>query len=61
MTLSEFLSEVDATPEPDLRVAMTRALVGEVPHTDEQYRKFYGRVVAELESHRASTRLHAVA
>ena len=45
MTLHEFLNLVDTTPESELRLAMTLALVGEIPHTQEQYSRFYDRVL----------------
>ena len=48
MTLQEFLTATADVPEPILRAAMTAALSVEPARTPAAYRRFYGRVLAEL-------------
>ena len=48
MTLKEFLSATSAVPAPLLRRAMTAALSVEPARTPDAYRRFYSRVLHEL-------------
>ncbi len=48
MTLKEFLSATSAVPSPLLRRAMTAALSVEPARTPDAYRRFYIRVLHEL-------------
>ena len=49
MTLKEFLDATSAVSASDLRRAMTAALLVEPARTRDAYRRFYSRVVHELE------------
>lgn len=48
MTLKEFLSATSAVPSPLLRRAMIAALSVEPARTPDAYRRFYSRVLHEL-------------
>ena len=48
MTLKEFLSATSAVPAPLLRRAMVAALSVEPARTRDAYRRFYSRVLREL-------------
>jgi hypothetical protein len=54
MTLHQFLDVVADTPAESLRLAMTHALLTEVPRNPVDYESFYRRVLAGLESRHAN-------
>ena len=53
MTLRQFLTATADAPDLRLRQAIVRALTTEAPYTPEAYRRFYRRVVEELEVYEA--------
>ena len=54
MTLERFRMLTARTDEADLRQAITVALMVEVPRSAASYRRFYARVVEDLQRPKAS-------
>ncbi len=54
MTLQRFRMLTARTDETDLRQAITVALMAEVPRSAAGYRRFYARVVEDLQRPKAS-------
>ncbi len=54
MTLQRFRMLTARTDEADLRQAITVALMAEVPRSAASYRRFYARVVEDLQRPKVS-------